>query len=64
MNGDNCSPSKWINHVLAEKVFVVDFHSEVSEMSLSQYRWPRRKNCKSEKVYLEENEIKLVNISL
>ena len=57
--------------MLAEKAFVVDFHSEVSEMSLSQYGGPQRKNLKmlafgnrlSEKVYLEENEIKLVNIS-
>ena len=66
--------------MVAENVFVVDFHSKVSEMSLSQYGWPQRKTFKtpqflalttlalsnrfSEKVYLEENEIKLVNISL
>ena len=31
------------NHVLADKIFVVDFNSEVSEMSLSQYGWLRRK---------------------
>ena len=30
-----------------KKVFMVDFHLEVSEMSLSQNGWPRRKNCKN-----------------
>ena len=58
---------------------MINFNSEVCEMSLNQDGWPRRKKGKnsqflaqttlaltnrlSEKVYLEENGIKLVNTS-
>ena len=35
------------NHVLAEKVSVVDFNSEVCGMSLNQCGWPQIENCKN-----------------